>query len=67
MRKYREPDLLAGPHEGTAKQLADCARRMNSFAKNELIWRASFQSRSAADMALSLYIYGFYNTGRHHQ
>jgi putative transposase len=34
--------------------------------KNELIWRAVFQSRTAAEMALGRYIDGFYNPLRRH-
>lgn len=34
--------------------------------KNELIWRASFQTRKAAELALGRYIDGFYNPRRRH-
>jgi putative transposase len=34
--------------------------------KSELIWRTSFQTRSAADSALGQYIDGFYNPRRRH-
>jgi len=34
--------------------------------KSELIWRTSFQTRSAADLALGQYIDGFYNPRRRH-
>lgn len=34
--------------------------------KNELIWRTSFQTRRAADVALGRYIDGFYNPRRRH-
>jgi putative transposase len=34
--------------------------------KNELIWRTSFQSREAAELALGRYIDGFYNPRRRH-
>lgn len=34
--------------------------------KNELIWRASFQTRKAAELALGRYIDGFYNPSRRH-
>jgi len=36
--------------------------------KNELIWRTSFQTRGAAELALGLaeYIDGFYNPRRRH-
>ena len=34
--------------------------------KNELIWRTSFQTRTAADFALGRYIDGFYNPRRRH-
>jgi putative transposase len=34
--------------------------------KSELIWRASFQTRSTAELALGRYIDGFYNLRRRH-
>ena len=34
--------------------------------KSELIWRTSFQTRSAAKLALGRYIDGFYNPRRRH-
>ena len=34
--------------------------------KSELIWRTSFQTRSAAELALGRYIDGFYNPRRRH-
>ena len=34
--------------------------------KSEMIWRTSFQTRSAADLALGRYIDGFYNPRRRH-
>jgi putative transposase len=34
--------------------------------KSEMIWRTSFQTRSAAEFALGLYIDGFYNPRRRH-
>ena len=34
--------------------------------KSELIWRTSFQTRSAAEAALGQYIDGFYNPRRRH-
>jgi putative transposase len=34
--------------------------------KNELIWRTSFQTRRAAELALGRYIDGFYNPRRRH-
>lgn len=34
--------------------------------KNELIWRAGFQTRKAAELALGRYIDGFYNPSRRH-
>jgi transposase InsO family protein len=34
--------------------------------KNELIWRTSFQTRKAAELALGRYIDGFYNPRRRH-
>jgi len=34
--------------------------------KNELIWRTSFQTRGAAELALGRYIDGFYNPRRRH-
>ena len=34
--------------------------------KNEMIWRTSFQTRSAAELALGRYIDGFYNPRRRH-
>jgi putative transposase len=34
--------------------------------KSELIWRISFQTRSAAELALGRYIDGFYNPRRRH-
>jgi putative transposase len=32
--------------------------------KNELIWRSSFQTRRATELALGRYIDGFYNPRR---
>jgi putative transposase len=34
--------------------------------KSEMIWRTSFQTRSAAELALGRYIDGFYNPSRRH-
>ncbi len=34
--------------------------------KNELVWRAIFQTRTAAELALGRYIDGFYNPRRRH-
>ena len=59
-RQYREADLLAGPHEDTAKELARLRK------ENELVWRTIFQTRIAAELALGRYIDGFYNPRRRH-
>ena len=59
-RQYREADLLAGPHEDTAKELARFRK------ENELVWRTNFQTRIAAELALGRYIDGFYNLRRRH-
>ncbi len=34
--------------------------------KNELVWRTSFQTRTAATSAFGRYIHGFYNPRRRH-
>ena len=34
--------------------------------KSEMIWRTSFQTRSAAELAIGRYIDGFYNPRRRH-
>ncbi len=34
--------------------------------KNELVWRTTFQTRTAAELALGRYIDGFYNSRRRH-
>jgi transposase InsO family protein len=59
--------LISGiQHLHALTGLAEVSTESRDHYKSEMVWRTSFQTRAAAELALGRYIDGFYNPRRRH-